>query len=151
MECRNPNMIRTSPELKRILDDLPAGRTITGFEPSGDSEYVLKGLSRSKLCGHIPPSAEYNYSFGEEKIRVTITEFPNVNDARSALLSTSSWFFDPLIKSEFSVSTEAGDAMLCTDRMLTFVRYNMTVQISALSIKDHLGFAKELDAKILKK
>jgi|GEM_PF-3662283 len=151
MECRNPNVIETSPELKKILNELPEGHIITGFEPSDHSQYVLKESFRSKLCGHIPPSVECHYSFGEGSIRVTMTEFPNVKDARSALLSASSWFFNPMVKSEFSISTEVGDAMLCSDRMLTFVRYNMTVQISAPNAKDHLELAKGLDAKILKK
>jgi len=53
------------------------------------------------------------------------------------------------VKSEFSVSTEIGDAMLCSDRMLMFVRNNVTVQISAFNVKDHMILAKELDSKIL--
>ena len=151
MECRNPKVIQTSPELKSILENLPEGHIVTGFEPSDLSGYILKGSFRSKLCGHIPPSAECHYSAGDETIRVTITEFPYVKEARAALLSASSWFFNPMVKSEFFVNTDAGDAMLCSERMLMFVRHNITVQISASDAKDHLRLAKELDVKILEK
>ena len=151
MECRNPNAIQTSPELKKILNELPEGHIVIDLRPSDHFEYVLKESFRSKLCGHIPSSVECHYSLGDERIRVTITEFPNVKEARSALLSASSWFFNPMVKSEFSVSTEIGDAMLCSDRMLTFVRHNVTVQISAFNVKDHLRLARELDSKVLEK
>ena len=152
MECRNPNAIQTSPELKRILENLSEGHIVAGVEPPEEcSGYVLKESFRSKLCGHIPPSAECYYSYKEERIRVTITEFPNVKEARSALLSASSWFFNPMVKSEFSVGTEVGDAILYSDRMLTFVRYNVTVQISALDANSHIELANEIDTKILKR
>jgi len=66
-------------------------------------------------------------------------------------LSASSWFFNPMVKSEFSVGTEVGDAILYSDRMLTFVRYNVTVQISALDANSHMELANEIDTKILKR
>jgi hypothetical protein len=152
MECRNPNSIQTSPELKDILNGLPEGHIVTGTEPPGEcSGYVLKESFRSKLCGHIPPSVECHYHRNEERIRVTITEFPSVKEARNALLSASSWFFNPMIKSEFSVSSDIGDAAIRSDRMLSFVRHNVTVQISASDVKEHITFANEMDSEILKK
>ena len=150
MECPNPNVIRTSPELKRILDSLDEGHVVIGIVPSERyGNYVLVESFRSKLCGHIPSSVESYYSFGEERIRVTITEFPNVKEARSALLSASSWFFSPMVKNA-TVSKETGDAMLRNDRMIMFVRHNVTVQISSMNAQDlHTDTAKEIDSQIM--